>query len=196
MPVILFDTVTLEHFAAADRLELLEKTFYGFDEPRWVEQVKEEVLAGAGLSKSRKFCVSVLDLEWLGDAVAGPLEETLRLKILLGGTNDDDEHLGEAESIAFALTTQAVFVTDDTGAYEFAKHQSVLGPNSVKDSCAVLWEACSAGHISDDDITRFHHDVFDLGRTMRCRCSRWPGGDSLDDQIRRLSRRDRTSRGF
>ncbi|MGS0567179.1 hypothetical protein ACU8V6_00020 [Vibrio alginolyticus] len=54
------DTVTLEHFAAADRLELLEKTFYGFDEPRWVEQVKEEVLAGAGLSKSRKFCVSVL----------------------------------------------------------------------------------------------------------------------------------------
>ncbi|GEC77094.1 MULTISPECIES: hypothetical protein [Microbacterium] len=188
MPLILFDTVTLEHFAATGRLDLLEETYSGFDEPRWVEQVREEVRAGAGMSKSQALCQPVLDLAWLGEPVEGPLKETLRLKILLGGTDDDDEHLGEAESIAVAAEAGAVFVTDDAGAFDFARHNGMLGPANVKDACVVLWEACSLGLITDEEITQFHVDVFDAQRTMRCRCSRWPGGDSLDERIRRLNR--------
>lgn len=188
MSLILFDTVTLEHFAATGRLDVLEKTYADFDEPRWVEQVREEVLVGAGMSKSQAWCQPVLDLEWLGDPVEGPLKESLQLKILLGGTDEDDEHLGEAESIAVAAQIGAVFVTDDTAAFDFARRQGRLGPANVKDACSVLWEACSAGHVTDDEITQFHLDVFDAQRTMRCRCSRWPGADTLDDRIRRLRR--------
>ena len=188
MSLILFDTVTLEHFAAARRLDLLPKTYADYDKPRWVEQVREELRVGVGMSKSQPLCQPVLDLEWLGEPIEGPLKETLRLKILLGGTDEDDEHLGEAESIAVAVQTGAIFVTDDTGAFDFASHPGLLGPANVKDACMVLWEACSLRHITVEEITQFHMDVFDAQRTMRCRCSRWPGGESLDDRIRRLKR--------
>lgn len=188
MPVILFDTVTLEHFAVAGQLELLERTFVTFDEPRWTEQVRQEVLGGANLAKSRAFCEPVLQLQWLGEPVEGPLDETLKNQVRLGGSTAGDEHLGEAESIAYAVTCDAVFVTDDAGAYDFARNRNVLGPNNVKDSCAVLWDACSAGGIGDADITRFHNDVYDSGRTMRCRCSRWPGGDTFEDRMHRFHR--------
>lgn len=58
----------------------------------------------------------------------------------------------------------------------------------------VLWKACSLGLITDDEImqssckrVRRDVNVFDAQRTMHCRCSRWSGGDLLDDRIRRLS---------
>lgn len=187
MPIILFDTVTLEHFAAANQLSLLKATFAKYDEPRWVEQVQIEVTNGAALTKSRAFCEPVLELDWLGTPVVGDLGETLHRKILLGGSDDTDEHLGEAESIVVALEMGAVFVTDDAGAYDHARHRAVLGPNLVKDSCELLWMACGAGHIDDAAITQFHNDVFDVGRTMRCRCARWPGADSIDDRIRKAN---------
>lgn len=189
MPAIIYDTVTLEHFAAADRLELLQLIHSDFEEPHWVEQVMLEVQAGAGLLRSRAHCQPVLEFSWLCDPVTGPLTETLQTQALLLDGNQGDEHLGEAESIAYALTCDAVFATDDASAYSFAAHHARLGATRVVDSCAILWDSLSNGLITIEGLKQFHSDVFDAGRTMRCRCQHWPGGDSLDDRLRNFMRK-------
>lgn len=119
-----------ELFAVAGQSELLERMFVTFDEPRWTEQVRQEVLEGANLARSRAFCEPLLKLQWLGETVEGPLDETLKNQVRLGGSTAGDEHLGEAESIVFAVICDAVFVTDDAGAYDFARNRNVLGLNN------------------------------------------------------------------
>lgn len=185
----LYDSVTLQHFAVAEALPLLSQVHRGAAVPRWSEHVRREVEAGAGLLMSHDQCQAILDFPWLGDPVEGDLVETLSLRARLDGGNGADKHLGEAESIVIAQATGAVFVTDDGPAYDFAAHRSNLGPAGVQEACAVLWTAGSAGLIDEKSMERFHQDVFDAQRTMRCRCRLWPGGDSLDDRIRALRRR-------
>lgn len=190
MPTLyLYDSVTLQHFAVAGALPLLSQVHRGAGEPRWSEQVRREVEDGARLLMSHDQCQAVLDFPWLGDAVEGDVVETLRLRARLDGGDATDKHLGEAESIVIAQATGAVFVTDDGPAYDFAAHRSNLGPGRVQDACDVLWTAASAGLIDERSMARFHLDVFDAQRTMRCRCRLWPGGDSLDDRLRALRRR-------
>lgn len=188
MPAILYDTVTLAHFAAAGRLELLGEVHAGYSEPHWVEEVAREVQAGANLQRSYAVCQPVLDYAWLGDPVSGPLRETLHLQAVMRDGAVGDDHLGESESIAYAMTCDAFFVTDDASAFDLAAHPSRLGRNRVKDSCAILWEATGGGLLTLDELKQFHVDVFDRGRTMRCRCQHWPGGKSFDDNLRNFLR--------
>jgi len=182
----LYDSVTLQHFAVANSLDLLRSVHASAGEPRWTEQVRREVQNGTNRLLSDAHCRAVLDFTWLAEPVSGDAVETLRLRAVLGDGTDSDDHLGEAESIVVARSLRAIFVTDDGPAYDFAAHRSNLGPSYVQDACTILWTAASMRLIDEPGIERFHHAVFDAQRTMRCRCRFWPGGKSLDDQMRTL----------
>lgn len=187
----LYDSVTLQHFAVAGSLTLLSSVHKDASEPRWTEQVHREVQAGVGLIGSSAACQAVVDFSWLGEPVEGDVVETLQLRALLDGSAGADEHLGEAESIAVARASGATFVTDDGPAYDFASHRANLGAGRVQDVCAILWTAAGLSLIDEAGMQRFHIAVFDAQRTMRCRCRFWPGGDTLEDRMRALRRRDR-----
>lgn len=174
---IIYDSVTLQHFAAAGSLSILERLHRDYPLPRWTEQVHHEVLAGTNMSKSAGFCRPVIELTWLDEPVQGvDLTMTLRLQALLSGSNDDpSRNLGEAESLAHAIACGGSFVTDDTGAYDFARNYYLFGANRVSDMCTLLWDALGANLLGRNEVTAVHTGVFDAGRTMRCRCSDWPG---------------------
>jgi len=188
VPAYLYDAVTLQHFAVAEALPLLAEVHGDAPAPRWTLQVYREVEAGLHLLPSHGQCGAVLDFTWLGEPAEGDVLETLRMRPLLGGGDDPHAHLGEAESIVVAHASGAVFVTDDGPAYDFAMRATNLGRAGVLDACGILWQAASAQLIDEGGMLDFHHQVFDAGRTMRCRCRMWPGGDSLDDKLRNLRR--------
>jgi hypothetical protein len=172
MPV-LFDAVTLQNATSAGRLELFEALYGHRPEPRWTEQVQEEVRRGATMLKSVAWCRPILDHEWLGEAFEpNDLALVLRLQtaMTVPGKSDEDEdeekNLGEAQCIAAAIELDAVFVTDDRGAYTFAK--SRLGPARVKDFCQLLFEAAEFGTISRSEVADVHLAVSEAGRSMLC----------------------------
>jgi hypothetical protein len=180
--VVLYDAVTLEHFAAANQLPLLQELHGDRGHPKWVDSVREEVLAGARRLDSQRHCQPVLDSNWLGQPKQKiDLILTMRLRALLadGDGSDETKHLGEAQSIAFAITVQGSFVTDDGPAYDFARKHRDLGAGRVSDACELLWIAHGLNLIDLGAIESFHTKVFDAGRTMRCRCRLWPTPGSV-----------------
>ena len=47
---VLHDAVSLKHFAIVDRLDVLEERHGHLEEPRWCEEVHEEIKKGAGFT--------------------------------------------------------------------------------------------------------------------------------------------------
>lgn len=149
---VLHDAVTLRHFAAVRRLDVLKARAAHRDEPRWVHEVREEIRKAADAGQTS--CADIIAAGWLGDAQSASesdLAEIMRMRTRLGG--DHPEHLGEAASIYWAERLDGTFVTDDNAAYQFAAHR--LGDHRVIDTVAVLCDAVASGDITDRDAAAF-----------------------------------------
>lgn len=170
---VLYDAVTLRHFASVSRLDLLPSC-HGFrQEPRWVTGVKGEITRArlAGYPE----CQSILDETWLGDPVE-PLEKDLssiaRIQIALGnsGAFAEDEadisaHRGEAESIHLAQQNRYHFVTDDNDAHQIASLR--LGPERVHDSIDLLRLAVANGDLTKSQAVDVHVRIRSQDRHFR-----------------------------
>ena len=166
---VLHDAVTLNHFGAADRLDVLESRHAHLDEPRWAEEVRLEVQKGVG--QQNPHCQRVLDQDWLGKAYEVPQKDQTALYLLWVGLNDGrrppEHHQGEAESIFLAEECGGIFLTDDNGAYDFASKRPKLGPGRVIDSVDVLQEAVAMDEISSEVACGISKAIEDAGRSLR-----------------------------
>jgi predicted nucleic acid-binding protein len=141
---VLYDAVTLRHFAAISRLDLLECCHGMRAEPRWVAGVKLEIEAAS--LNGRRECRPILEYGWLGEAVEPTVEDLAaitRLQIALGNAGYEAEdglevlkHRGEAESIQIAQRLGFCFVTDDNDAHKIASLR--LGDERVFDTIDLL----------------------------------------------------------
>ena len=168
---VLHDTVTLRHFAAAGRVDVLETRHGRRPEPRWTEGVRSELTSAAVAGESH--CSDVLSKTWLGcPAVprgATELAAIFRLRIGLntGRRSPSSRNLGEAEGIYFAEKHGGDFVTDDNGAYDFACRRRSLGRQRVLDSIDVLRAAVAENEITAEDAAAIADDIEGAGRSFR-----------------------------
>jgi hypothetical protein len=163
----LCDAVTLRHFAAINRLEVLAARCRYLDPPHWTQAVFDEIREAAQLGQPG--CRAVLKASWLLTPIApeyGDLKEIVRLQIGLNdGRRPPTGHAGEAEGIYFAAKLGGRFVTDDNGAYDFAVHR--LGSGRVQDTVDLLREAVTYGDLDAGGALDIVNAVRDSGRSIR-----------------------------
>src|SRR5262245_42100332 len=135
---LLYDAVTLRHFAAVNRLDICELSSRPLAGPRWSEAVRDEIErhANRGIAE----CAAILTSVWLSHPIAPSSSDLLpiaKLQTALGGVGrlaGDDA--GEAESIYFAQKYEGSVATDDSAAFDFAVRR--LGAERVIDSVGIL----------------------------------------------------------
>ena len=129
---VLYDAVTLLHFAVSGHFDVLEERHAAMPEPRWTEAVRSEIETGA--AQGHPGCRDILQAQWLGKPATPKASDRIGIFRLLVALNDGAgapvAHAGEAESIYFAEKFDTLFVTDDNGAYDFARRR--LGDGRVR----------------------------------------------------------------
>lgn len=182
MGPVIHDAVTLRHFAAVGRMDVLEACHGHRPEPRWTERIRLEIKSA--IPKGETYCSDILDETWLGEPVAPSVAELKDVLHLQVGLNDgkyppegDD---GEAEGIYFAETLGGQFATDDNNAYDFARRRQSLGPGRVIDSVQILRTAVSNGDISKTEACNIANAIEDAGRSLRPVHRRARGPDYFD----------------
>jgi len=164
---VIYDAVTLFHFAVVGRLDVLELRHGHRPPPRWTEAVRDEISVGA--AHGMPGAQTILDASWL-DAPISPSSGDLRgITMLQVGLNDGQrpptKHAGEAESIYFAEKLDAIFVTDDNAAYDFAIRR--LGAGQVIDTVALLQEAVSMDELSAGGAADLANEILAADRYLR-----------------------------
>jgi len=161
----LVDAVTLRHFGITERLGALGHVLSRYPPPRWTEAVRSEILAGWGQTD----CNNVLGAAFLGvpyQIQTGELVEVIRIRVALSnGMGGSAGHLGEAESIFLADKLNGAFVTDDRGAYDFARRR--LGDRRVFDTIDLLREAVASGYFGPSEAQQVADAVRNSGRSLR-----------------------------
>ena len=170
---VLYDSVTLRHFAVISRLDLLQACHGTRDKPRWTATVKKEIATSASLGNSE--CRSLLEMNWLGEAVASSpqdLKAITHLKISLGNAGFEEEddavtskNLGEAESIQIALRLGYCFTTDDNDAHRVASGR--LGSTRVFDTVDLLRLAVANGDLRIPDAIEVANRIRTADRYLR-----------------------------
>lgn len=168
MGPVLYDAVTLRHFAAVSRLDILKTRHQNRPEPRWTKGVFQEIRKAADQTT---YCAAILGEPWLGSP-ANPTETQAR-KIYLMQTmlmrpgDTPNAHLGEAQSIYFAKKFRGQFATDDNSAYEFAKQQFALDSVNVIDSVDILREAVALDELTAQEADQVAKAIEAVGRHLR-----------------------------
>lgn len=164
----LHDAVTLRHFAAAMRLDILEQLNGHHPEPRWTEAVSDEIGAAA---RFEPHCVAIQQSTWLGSPfVAGVSDATAIYHLQIGlndGVSPATKHRGEAESIYFAEKLGGCFATDDEAAFAYAKQRPALGDGRVFDSIYLLRRAVANDEITADEAAQIADQVEAQDRFFR-----------------------------
>lgn len=140
---VIYDAVTLHIFAHMDRLDLLDAEYGHRPDPRWTDEVHAEVVRGRSHPESLITSGRILEATWMR-APGSPSDtlEVLRIQAALATPGrSQDKNLGEAESMALAIETGAIFVTDDKAAYDLARKRPDLGRDRVLDACSILGRA-------------------------------------------------------
>jgi hypothetical protein len=164
---LLYDAVTLRHFALVDRLDVCESSSRDLSGPRWTEAVHGEIERHA--NKGSAECTRVLASAWLSHPIAPSTAELIhiaKLQTALGGLGrlaGDDE--GEAESIYFAEKHGGSFATDDGSAFDFAARR--LGAERVIDSVDILRRAVRAGEVTQGDALTIATSIRAAGGHLR-----------------------------
>jgi hypothetical protein len=162
----LCDAVTLRHFGAIRRLDILETRYGHLDPPHWTQAVADEIRAAAAMGPG---CFAILAAPWLSTPVAPQahdLRGILQLQIGLNeGRRPPTEHAGEAEGIYFAEKLGGHFVTDDNGAYDFAARR--LGLGRVHDTVDVLREAVASGDMDAGEALNIANAIRNSDRDLR-----------------------------
>jgi hypothetical protein len=163
----LCDSVTLRHFGEIQRLDILEARYGHLDPPHWTQAVADEIREAADLGFPG--CRAILAVSWL---LAPVVPETSDLKGILQlhvglneGRRPPTAHIGEAEGIYFAEKLGGRFVTDDTGAYDFAVRR--LGGGRVHDTVDVLREAVASGDLDAGEALNIANAIRNCGRSLR-----------------------------
>jgi hypothetical protein len=171
LPPVLFDTVTLRHFAACDSLALLEAFHDGHPHPCWTEAVHGEVdyIARTRSGPERKQCRYILSQNWLGEPVEPAADDQLGIMEFWIALNPGDEppteHAGEAQSIYLAGRLDAIFATDDAAAYDFAQRR--LGVDRVIDTIDILRQAVASALIAPGGAVTVARTMRAAGRHLR-----------------------------
>lgn len=169
MGPVIHDAVTLRHFAAVGRMDVLEACHGHRPEPRWTERIRVEI--ESAIPKGETYCSGILDEAWLGEPVAPSVAELKNVLHLQVGLNAGMEppmgDHGEAEGIYFAEKLGGQFATDDNGAYEFARRRPSLGMGRVIDSIHILRTAVADGYLTTTDAQSIANEIEDAGRLFR-----------------------------
>lgn len=175
---VLYDAVTLLHFATVARLDILKTRHGHLKGPLWTMAVHDEIEAGAdqGLTPNQ----DILAAAWLGAPIAPTTADLSGIFALQVGLNDGRRppvsHAGEAESIYVAEQRGASFTTDDNAAYDFAERR--LGVGRVLDTVTVLRDAVAMHELSAAEALDVATAVRLAGRHLR---RRHPRSFSLRD---------------
>ncbi len=164
---VLYDAVTLRHFGAIGRFDILETCHGHLMPPRWTEAVAEEIKKAAAIGQPG--CKTILEAAWL----LSPLEpQTQDLKAILQlqiglneGKRPPTAHAGEAEGIYFAEKLGGRFITDDNGAHDFATRR--LGPGRVQDTVDLLRGAVAMGDLLPGEAHIAANAIRNCGRHLR-----------------------------
>ena len=169
MVPVIHDAVTLRHFAAVNRMDVLQACHGHRPEPRWTEQIHAEIESATRSGEAH--CFDILDEAWLGTPVAPSVDElkdVLHLQVgLNAGKYPSEGDRGEAEGIYFVEKLGGQFATDDNNAYDFARRRPSLGPGRVIDSVQILRTAVSNGDISATEACNIANAIEDAGRSLR-----------------------------
>lgn len=162
----IIDAVTLRHFAAVDRLDILEFRLVGYEAPRCSGTVFSEVFVAAGQEEE---CERILDAGILGSPLEVELRnfnEVFRIRRALSlDETESQQHLGEAESIFLASKLHGTFITDDTAAYAYA--EKYLGDNRVLDTVDLLREGVAADDLNVHVAKQIADGIRNSGRSLR-----------------------------
>ena len=169
MGPVIHDAVTLRHFAAVARMDVLEACHGHRPEPRWTEAVRAEIESAERSGESH--CSDILRETWLGppaEPSSAELAEVYRLQVGLNdGRRPPTGDRGEAEAIYFAEKHNGQFATDDHGAYEFARRRPSLGAGRVIDSIHILRIAVADGDLTAADARLIANEIENVGRSFR-----------------------------
>jgi len=164
---LLYDAVTLRHFAAVGRLDVCEIRNANLPPPHWSEAVRDEIARHAGSGAAE--CDEILVCTWLDvpkAPAAADLKPILKLQTALRPIGAGPRsNAGEAESIYFAQQLGGSFATDDNAAFAFAERR--LGVGRVLDSVSILHDAVVAGGVSATDALGIANDIRACGRSLR-----------------------------
>lgn len=164
---ILYDTVTLRHFAVAEELPLLQLLHDELPGPRWTQAVDHEIRRGAALGLDD--CSAVEAFVWLGLSYeASDLTDLIgiqHLRAALSQPGDLTGNLGEAETLWVAEKLGAAMVTDDAAAHEFAVRR--LGPKRVLDTVDLLRAAVERGFRTAQEASEIAARISDADRHLR-----------------------------
>lgn len=166
---VLHDAVTLRHFSAANRLDVLEDLHGSLPEPRLAPAVLDEIDAAA--RRGEAHCTQILSESWLGNPPALALAErklvtSLRIS-LSDGRIPPQGHHGEAQSIVLAEKHGGTLATDDNAAYQFATRRPRLGPTRVIDTVEILRSAVTQDIITAQDAVDIADDIAAADRWLR-----------------------------
>jgi hypothetical protein len=161
----LYDAVTLRHFGAIARLDVLEARCRYLDPPHWTQAVYDEISDAV----NSPGCREILAAGWLSSPLAPQSEDQRKILLIQIGLNDGRrppvEHAGEAEGIYFAEKLGGRFVTDDNGAYDFASRR--LGPGRVFDTVDLLREAVTNGDMNSGEALNLVNAIRNNARSIR-----------------------------
>jgi hypothetical protein len=165
---VLHDAVSLKHFAIVNRLDVLEARHGDLDEPRWCDEVREEVELGLGLAVEN---ARILAATWLGRPhVLDAKDQAAAYKYhvsLNEGREPPTKHKGEAYSIFVGQKIGACFFTDDETAYDWAEAKTRFGLASVKDTIDVLRDAVAMGELDKHEACTLILEMQEAGRDFR-----------------------------
>lgn len=74
MGPVLYDAVTLRHFAAVSRIDILKTCHEHLPDPRWTTSVRKEIETAA--NKGVHHCIMILQEPWLGKPVSPTIADT------------------------------------------------------------------------------------------------------------------------
>lgn len=174
---LLYDAVTLRHFAAAEELDLLCNLHNALPLPRWTQAVAHEISRGA--ARGEEDCMAVQGCVWLGTPYESSdltdLVGIQQLRVALSQPGDLRGHIGEAETLYVAEKLAASIATDDAAAYEFAARR--LGSGRTFDTIDFLHEAVERGVRTAQEAAAIAARISDGGRHLRYVHPAYPGAD-------------------
>ena len=170
MGPVLHDAVTLRHFAAVERMDLLRTCHGHRPEPRWTTGISAEIESAEHAGESH--CSDILGETWLGvpaEPTTSELAIVYRLQVgLNGGREPPKGDRGEAESIYLAeRSTTGSSPRTTTMRYEFARRRPSLGMGRVIDSIHILRTAVADGDLTATDAHGIANAIEDADRSLR-----------------------------
>ena len=166
---ILYDAVTLRHFASAGRMDILSTRHQHRPVPRWSEAVHFEIDQAAQIGMGD--CATVLSTFWLDAPMVATAADMRSILPIWVGLNDGrrppTQHAGEAESIYFAEKLDGCFATDDNAAHDFAMNRAALGAGRVFDTVDILRDAVASDEINARDALDVVDAIRAAGRSLR-----------------------------